>query len=110
MWTALVASIMIAFGLFILYKLFEVKKFDKETFAFIIVSLLLIVGGGWLLLSSITLQVILRKIGGILCILVGGFLVFKFPGHADYGIEGFMNVSVLIGLIFLILGVWLVLF
>lgn len=110
MWIILLAAILLAFGIFILYKLFEEGKSDKATALLIILSLIFLITGGWLIFKNITIETIMRKLGGIVCVILGIFLVFKFPGHADYGIQEFIHASIIIGLILLIFGVWLTLF
>lgn len=107
---ALIGAILLGLGLFLLVKTIEMGEGDKATFKFFFVSLGLILTGGWLLLTNITLAVLLRKLGGLSAILIGFFFAFKFPGHADYGVGEYVNLSMLIGFILLVVGVWLLLF
>ncbi len=106
----IIGAILVAVGIFIIYKLAESSKKDKEALSIGVLGLILIIGGGYVLLGSIKLYVLVKKIVGILFILLGGFFTFKFPSTTSYGIREFMNVAVLLGLFFIILGVWFVMF
>ncbi|MEM7826956.1 MAG: hypothetical protein QXQ40_01890 [Candidatus Aenigmatarchaeota archaeon] len=105
----LAGSVLIALGIFVLYLLVESGKKDREAFILIVLSLAFIVSGGWLLLSPIAFGVLIKKLFGFLLLCVGGFLAIYFPG-TGYKPEGFLNLGILLGLIFLIFGIYLVLF
>lgn len=105
-----VFAVLVGLGLFLLIKTIEMGKGDKETIIYFFISLGLIIGGCYGLISVISIDVLMKKIGGILSTLIGFFLLFKFPGREGYGVEEFVNLGMLIGLVLLVIGIWLILF
>jgi len=107
----IIASLLLAFGIFVLWNLFEAKKSDKDAFILLLISLALIITGGWLLyIATPPFGFLTRKIIGIILTLIGGFLVFVFPGYSLYQLKSYTNAGILIGLFILIIGVYLLVF
>lgn len=104
------AAIMISFGLLTVY--FSLNKAEKDTDLIIalLVGIAALVGGGWIILTRLTLALILTKLAGLILLGIGAFLIFGFPDVTEYQPETFSNTGIFIGIIFLIIGAWLLFF
>lgn len=107
----IVSAIMIAFGIFSLYFLGEIKMSDTKATMMLIVSVALILAGGWLFISSVGVFLLLQKIAGLVLLGVGIFMLVGFPGTmGEYQPEGMAKAGILIGIILLIIGAYLLFF
>jgi Na+/melibiose symporter-like transporter len=104
------AAILMAFGFLAIYWSLEEKFDDRRIVMIFFLGLAAIVAGGWIILSSISLAVILTKIAGIILGLIGGFLVIGFPDTDDYQPHGMSKAGIFIGMILLIFGLYLIFF
>jgi hypothetical protein len=104
------AAIMIAFGFLAIYFSVEDKFNDSHMFAVLIIGLILIIGGGWVIATHISLAVLLAKIAGIIFAFFGFFLIWGFPDVRDYQPENMGKTGVFFGVILFIIGVYLLLF
>ena len=104
------ASILVAFGLLVMYWSVEEKFDDKRIIMIFLIGLAAVIAGGWIIFSRITLAVLLTKIAGIVLALVGFFLVTGFPDVTDYQPDGMSKAGILIGLAMLIFGIYLIFF
>ncbi len=104
------ASILVAFGLLVIYWCVEEKFDDKRIMMIFLIGLAAVVAGGWIIFSRITLATLLTKIAGIILALVGLFLITGFPDVEDYQPMGMSKVGVLAGLAMLIFGIYLIFF
>jgi len=104
------ASVLVAFGLLVMYWSAEEGFDDKRIIMIFLIGLIAIIAGGWIIFSRITLATLLTKIAGIILALVGFFLVTGFPDVEDYQPMGMSKVGVLIGLVMLIFGLYLIFF
>jgi len=108
----LIPALMIGFGLFLIY-IIVIK--NHETFndlrvpKNIIFALILIGVGGYLLFSSISSAILIKKLIGLVLTLLGLFLVFKFPFVGDYN-RGFEVTGIFFGVIILIVGLIILIF
>jgi len=103
-------AVLLAFGIVSVY--FTIESGEKES-RFLIIFLLgiaAIIGGGWILITRITIPVLLTKAAGLILAVIGFFLVFQFPDITDYQPKGFGKAGVLLGAILLILGIYLLFF
>ncbi len=104
------ASVLLAFGIVAIYFSFEEAKNDKTMSVVLIVGVLAIIAGGWLFISQLSIAVVLRKIAGLVLAVIGGFLVFGYPGSSDYQKSGFAVTGIFIGMVVLIFGLFLLFF
>lgn len=104
----IIATILIAFGFFSLYYLVKGSANETQALAILLISLLSIIVGGWIIFTNLQ-DVIWTKIRGIIAIIIGLFLLIKFPDVNHYQKEGVSSIGIFIGLVLLILGIyWLI--
>jgi hypothetical protein len=106
----IVGAILIAFGFFAIFRGAGEGFSDPKTLVVLLFGVLAIIFGAWLIISTITLGVVLRKIAGLIVGGIGLFLIFGFPDSSDYQTEGMAFTGIFIGLIMAIIGVYLILF
>ncbi len=76
----------------------------------LIISILLISSGIYLIFISLPWYVILRKFVGLIIFIFGYFMVFIYPGESDYQPPGYTMLGVIGGILFLIIGIYLLIF
>lgn len=103
-----IGAVLIGIGLLALILAFNSKKGDMQLLIMITVSILLIIIGGWMMLSSIDIMLLIQRIIGILLAFSGLFLLIKFPTQTQH--DFYLHLPLLLGVIFLIIGVYLTLF
>lgn len=106
----LLSAILIGVGLFLAFLIEKLKKNDTYMYLALIASIALIVAGSWLLYSTVSAGLIKRRLWGIAITLFGAYMVFGFPGTAEYQTPEFGYTGILIGLVSLIGGIYLLLF
>ncbi len=106
----LVSAILIGIGLFIAFLIEKLKGNDYRMYGALLISICLIVAGGWLLYTTVPAELLKRRFWGVIITLFGGYMVFGFPTTTEYQTEAFGYTGVLIGLVALIGGIYLVLF
>ena len=106
----LLSAVLIGVGLFLAFLIEKLKKNDKYMYLALFTSIILIVAGGWMLYTSVSAELIKRRLWGILITLFGAYMVFGFPTTSEYQTEAFGYTGVLIGLVSLIGGIYLLLF
>ncbi len=107
----ILAAVLIAFG--IISILFSINEDvgDKQLIVVMLIGIAAIVGGGWIILTKITLWILLAKLAGLILAGLGLFLIIGFPDvEPDYQLKGMSNAGVFIGLILLIIGAYLLFF
>ncbi len=104
------AAIAIAFGFIAIYFGIENKETDQQFLVVLIVGAILVIGGGWYILSTITLWVLLKKLAGFIIGAVGVFLMFGFHDAPDYQPGEFAMTALFIGIILTIVGIYLLFF
>lgn len=103
-----VAAILIALGIFILYFL-DRKVEDQKMYWALFGGTGLLLAGIYLLFYAIPTEIIKRKVIGLILSVVGFWLTFKFPGATEYqGEQGYTGI--ILGIITLVVGIYLLLF
>lgn len=105
-----IAAIMIAFGVLAIYFSAEEGFGDSRMLAILIIGAVLIVGGGWIIATRITLATLLAKIAGIIFAFFGFFLIWGFPDMTQYQREGMGKAGIFLGVVFFVVGLYLLLF
>jgi hypothetical protein len=106
----LIGAILLAFGIVAVY--FSIESGEKES-QFLIILLLglaALIGGGWILVTKITIPVLLTKVAGLILAALGIFLAFEFPDITEYQRAEMSKTGILVGLILVIIGVYLLIF
>ncbi len=106
----LAGAILLAFGFFVVYFAVESDKNDRSFLIILIIGIALILIGGWIILATITLEMLLKKLAGLVLAIIGLFMLAGFPDIGDYQAKGMSKAAMLIGLILLIVGVYLFIF
>lgn|SRR3989344_5687364 len=106
----LAGAILVAFGFFVTYFALESEKGDRGFVATLAIGIVLVLIGGWIILSSIELATILKKLGGLVLAVVGIFLLTGFPDIVDYQPKAMTKGALFVGLVLLIVGVYIFLF
>jgi len=106
----LLSAILIGVGLFLAFMIEKLKASDTKMYLALAASIILIVAGGWMLYTSVSADLLKRRLWGIIITLFGAYMIFGFPASTDYQPAGFGYTGVLIGLISLIGGIYLLLF
>lgn len=104
------ASVMIAFGVLAIFFSIDSGVNDMKMFIIMIIGLMLMIGGGWIIVTSISLAVLLAKIAGILLIALGFFMLTGFPDLYEYQTREMTKAGVFLGVIFFVVGFYLLLF
>ncbi len=105
----IIASVLIAFGIYTIYRSIDEGISDQKIAFILLVGIVAIIFGLWLLLVTYTLAVLLKKLAGLIISLIGLFLVVGFPDIKIYQ-HGFGITGIFIGLIVLIFGILLLIF
>lgn len=104
----IIAAILIAVGIFLIYFLDRVmKKEDWEMYVALGVGIVLILTGLYVAFYNIPIEILQKKLAGFIIGVIGFFLVFKAPDITDYQPSSFGGLSILIGLFLLIIGLYL---
>jgi hypothetical protein len=105
------AAVMLSFGILAIYFSLEKGASDQDLLIALLLGVAAVVGGGWIILTKLTLAIILTKLAGLIILGLGVFLIFAFPDVSpDYQPWGMGVTGVLIGIILLIIGGWLLFF
>ncbi|MBI2578222.1 MAG: hypothetical protein HYW26_00775 [Candidatus Aenigmarchaeota archaeon] len=105
------AAVLISFGVFAIIFSVDSGADDPKLLFILFIGAVFIFAGGWIIISKITWEFIIRKIAGLLLGALGIFLVVGFPDVApDYQRAAMSKTGVFFGLIFLIIGIYLLLF
>src|SRR3990167_5553381 len=106
----IIAAILIAFGVMTIYFSIEEGMSDAKLMGIFILGLLAVGGGMFILVRTLTLIVILKKIAGLILGAAGLFFILGFPDVKDYQREGMGKAGIFIGIVLLVIGVWLLFF
>ena len=104
------AAVLMSFGILAIYFAIDGDAKDSKFLLILLLGLAAFVAGGWILITKITVIVLLTKISGFILLLLGLFLIVEFPDVTQYQIEGFSRAGVFFGIIFFIIGIWLLIF
>ncbi|MBI3190362.1 hypothetical protein HYZ41_01515 [archaeon] len=103
-------AVLLAFGILSVYYTIDGDLKDEKFLIILLIGIAAIVGGGWILITRITLATLLTKIAGLILIVIGIFMAFEFPDVSDYQDADMSKTGIFIGLIFLIVGIYLLIF
>ena len=106
----IVSAILITFGLLSIYFSIENGISDPRLMLILVVGIVAVLAGSWILISTISIGVILQKIGALFMVGLGLFLVIGFPGVSEYQSPKIGKAGAFIGLIILIIGAYFLLF
>src|SRR3989338_4878025 len=90
----ILAAVLIAFG--IISILFSVNEDigDQKLIVVLLVGIAAIVGGGWIILTHVTLWILLAKLAGLILAGIGLLLIIGVPGvEPVYQLPGVANES-----------------
>ena len=109
LWVVLLAAILIAVGAFLLYNLD--RSLEDTKLLWVILPGIVFVGLGlYLIFGSIPVEVIKKKVWGIVLFLFGWWFAFRFPGTYEHQPKEFGWTGFVVGTISLVIGVWLIFF
>ena len=106
----IIAAVLITFGLLSIYFSIESGVSDPRLMLILVVGIFATLTGSWIMINTLTLALILQKIGALFLVALGLFLVIGFPGATEYQKVAVGKAGVLIGLIILIVGGYFLLF
>ncbi len=120
----IIGLVLIFFSIYILYfmeimakfyELIRIRKFkfkggDEYLLVLTLIGLAFLVGGAWLLVTAVPLQLIKIKVIGIVLFLLATFFVFLFPDSTTYQPAGFTTTAVFLGLVLYAVSLYLLLF
>jgi uncharacterized membrane protein HdeD (DUF308 family) len=105
----ILAAVLLAFGILTIYFTIESRARDPKLMLILVLGAICIIAGSWILISSLTLGLILKKLAGLGLIGFGLFMVIGFPDVTDYQRAGVGKAGVFLGLVVLIIGFYLLL-
>ena len=106
----IIAAVLITFGLLSIYFSIDQNISDPKLMLILVIGIIAVLAGSWILIETLTLGLILQKIGALIMIAFGLFLVIGFPDISDYQRGEVATAGIFIGLIVLILGIYFLLF
>ena len=107
----IVAAVLLAFGILVIWFSFESDLNDKNLILVLLVAVAAIIAGGWIIITKLTLALVLTKLAGLVLAGIGLFLIIGFPDvNPDYQRVGMSKAGIFIGLILLIIGAYLLFF
>ena len=104
------AAVMLAFGILAIYFSLEKGASDQDLLIALLLGIAAVIGGGWIILTKLTLAIVLTKLAGLILGAIGAFLIFNFPDVDDYQTRGMSITGIFIGIVLLIIGAWLLFF
>ncbi len=103
-------AVLLAFGIVSVYFMIEGGEKDSKFLIIFFLGIAAIIGGGWILITRITIPVLLTKIAGFIMAVIGIFLAVQFPDIQEYQPSSMGKTGIFLGAILLILGVYLLIF
>ena len=103
-------AILVAFGFFAIFIGASEGFDDHKLLIVLLLGILVVIVGSWLIISTLTLGVLMRKVAGLVIGGIGLFLIFGFPDSSDYQSGDMAFTGIFIGLIMAIIGVYFILF
>lgn len=103
-------AVLVAFGFFAIFMSAEADFSDPKLLVVLLLGILAIIFGSWLIISTLTLGVLMRKVAGLVIGGIGLFLIFGFPDSSDYQSGNMAFTGIFIGLIMAVIGAYLILF
>ncbi len=104
----LIAAVLIAFGVLVLWRVPESQFGDQQTIIVLIIGALCVVAGGWIIIAKAgAAMFVLAKLLGLILMGAGVFLVGLFPGLGGMQREGMTTAGAFIGFVLLIVGFYI---
>ena len=104
------SAILIAFGLFSIFISIEGKVSDPRLMIILLIGVGCVIAGSWIIIETLTLAIVIRKIFGIILAAVGLFLLIGFPDIKDYQRPEMSRLAIFMGLFIIIVGIYFLLF
>ena len=108
-WIVILAAILIAVGAFLLYNL-DRGLAENNLLKVILPGIILVGLGLYLIFGSIPVEVIKKKVWGIVLFFFGWWLAFRFPAALEHQPKEFGWTGFVMGIISVVIGVWLIFF
>lgn len=106
----IVGAVLVAFGFFAIFIGAGEGFDDHKLLIVLLLGILAVIAGSWMIISTLTLGVLLRKIAGLVIGGIGLFLIFGFPDSSDYQTGEMAFTGIFIGLIMAIIGAYFIIF
>jgi hypothetical protein len=106
----ILAAILIAFGVMAIYFSVGEGIADTRLIIILLIGVLCILAGAWIIINTITLAVLIRKLSGLAIAGFGLFMIIGFPDIEEYQPFGMSRVGILIGIFSLIVGAYFLFF
>lgn len=106
----IIAAVLIAFGIMSIYFTISMDVKDMRLMLVLIIGAVSLIAGMWLIISTLTLGVVLKKLAGLVLAAFGVFLVVGFPDISEYQQFGFSKAGIFIGIILTVIGAYLLVF
>lgn len=106
----IVSAFLIAFGLLSIFLSIEEGVSDPKLMLILILGAGCLIAGSWLLIDTLTLGLIIRKLFGIVMSGLGLFMLIGFPDIMEYQREDMSRAGIFIGLFMLVIGIYFLLF
>ena len=106
----ILAAILIAFGVLSIYLSVEEGVNDIKLMIILFIGIGSVIAGLWVLIETLTIGLILRKLLGLALAGFGVFLIIGFPDVRDYQRFEMAKSAIFIGLIVFVLGIYFLLF
>ena len=106
----LFAAVLIAFGVMAIYFSVGEGINDTRLIVILLIGVLCILAGSWIIINTITLAVLIRKLAGLALAGFGLFMIVGFPDIEEYQPFSMGRVGILIGIIALIVGAYFLFF
>ncbi len=104
------AAVLIAFGILTIYFTISSDVKDLRLMLIMVIGAVSVILGIWIIISTLTLGVVLKKLAGLVISLFGVFLVIGFPDVAEYQQAGFSKTGIFIGIVLTVIGAYLLFF
>jgi hypothetical protein len=106
----IISAALIAFGVLSIVLSIEQGIKDNQLMAILLIGIGCVIAGSWILIDTLTLAVVLRKIFGIIMSGLGLFLLIGFPDILEYQRADLSRAGIFIGLFVLVIGIYFLLF
>ncbi len=104
------AAVLIAFGILSIYFTISSDVKDLQLMLILVIGAVSVILGIWIIISTLTLGVVLKKLAGLVISLFGVFLVIGFPDVAEYQQAGFSKAGIFLGIVLTVIGAYLLFF
>jgi len=104
------SGVLIAFGIVVIFFLGERDLGDAKSLFIMVLGALCIIAGLWIFVANVGMWTIIQKMIGIILVVMGIFLIVKFPGVEGYQPHQMSITGIFIGIIILIIGIYLLFF